>query len=79
MHPEIAKSLVIENHEKLRKQVAESRRGPVRRRPSRFSVRIPGWRLSWSRTILAADATHRRGSSLVIIISARRPARLRVP
>jgi hypothetical protein len=75
MHPEIAKALVVENQEKLRRLAAESRRGPVRRSPSRFSSRIPGWRVSWSRTVLSADATHRRGSSLVIIISARRPVR----
>jgi hypothetical protein len=31
--------------------------------------------VSWSRTVLSADTTgRRRGSSLVIIISARRPA-----
>jgi hypothetical protein len=75
MHPQIAKSLVVENQERLRRLAAESRRGPVRRDPNRFSSRIPGWRVSWSRTVLSADATYRRGSSLVIIISARRPAR----
>jgi hypothetical protein len=75
MHPKIAKSLVAEHNEMLRRQAAESRRGPVRRHPNRFSSHIPGWRVSWTRTVLSADATHRRGSSLVIIISARRPVR----
>jgi hypothetical protein len=33
------------------------------------------WHVIWSRTVLSADATHRRrGSSLVIIISAHKPA-----
>ena len=36
---------------------------------------LPGWHVTWSRTVLSADATHRRrGSSLVIIISAHKPA-----
>jgi len=83
MNPEIAKTLATRHSEELRQRMAESRRGPVRRDAGRsfLSRAIPGgrafpkgWNVSWSRTVLSADATHRRGSSLVIIISARRPA-----
>jgi hypothetical protein len=83
MNPEIAKNIAAEHHEELRQHMAESRRGPVRRNPghSFLDRAFPkghafpkGWHVSWSRTVLSADATHRRGSSLVIIISARRPA-----
>ena len=77
MNPEIAKTIAAERHEELRLHMAESRRGPVRRNPGHGFLRraFPkGWHVSWSRTVLSADATHRRGSSLVIIISARRTA-----
>jgi hypothetical protein len=63
MNPEIAKSIATQHYEELRQLRARSRRA--------FGKR---WHVSWSRTVLADDATHRRGSSLVIIISARRPA-----
>jgi hypothetical protein len=65
-----ARIIAEEHHETLRRQAADGRRRPVRPLPPR----LPSWRVSWSRTILSADATHRRGSSLVIIISARKPA-----
>jgi hypothetical protein len=75
MNPEIAKTIAAEHHEELRQHMAESRRGPVRRDPGHSFLAFPkGWHVSWSRTVLSADPTHRRGSSLVIIISARRPA-----
>jgi hypothetical protein len=77
MNPEIAKTLATRHSEELRQHMAESRRGPVRRGLGRsFMGRAfpKGWHVSWSRTVLSADANHRRGSSLVIIISARRPA-----
>lgn len=77
MHPEIAKTIAVQHYEELRQHAAESRRGPVRRSAGHgFLNRVfpKGWHVSWSRTVLSADATHRRGSSLVIIISARRPA-----
>ena len=63
MHPEIAKSIAIQHHEDLRHHVAASRRAFPK-----------GWHVSWSRTVLSADADHQRGLSLVIIISARRAA-----
>jgi len=63
MNPEIARSIATQHHEELRLLMTQSRRAFHRR-----------WHVSWSRAVLSADATHRRGSSLVIIISARRPA-----
>jgi len=63
MNPENAMRIATEHREDLRQQMALSRRAFRR-----------GWHVSWSRAVLSADATHRRGSSLVIIISARRPA-----
>ncbi|HXL96567.1 MAG TPA: hypothetical protein VN969_47270 [Streptosporangiaceae bacterium] len=77
MHPENAKTIAARHHEELRQHMAESRRGPVRQ-ARRFFPRGPrgprGLNVSWSRTVLSADAGRPRGSSLVIIISARRPA-----
>jgi hypothetical protein len=63
MHPEIAKRIPIQRHDDLRQHVAASRRALPK-----------GWHVSWSRTVLSADAAHQRGSSLIIIISARRAA-----
>ncbi len=78
MHPEIAKTLVTQHREEL-VQDSASRRRTGRRR-------FPRWHVSWTRTVLApavapgsagaSRAGHpgRRGSSLVIIISAHRSA-----
>ena len=78
MHPEIAKTLVTHHRDELAQDAAACRR--VGRR------RFPRWRVSWTRTVLvpavapgSADANRaghagRRGSSLVIIISAHRSA-----
>jgi hypothetical protein len=63
MHPEIAKRIAIQRHDDLRQHAAASRRALPK-----------GWHVSWSRTVLSADAAHQRGSSLIIIISARRAA-----
>ena len=78
MHPETAKTLVAQHHDELvRDAASRSRRG--RRR-------FPRWHVSWTRTVLApaappgsaaasrAGKAGRRGSSLVIIISAHRSA-----
>ena len=77
MHPEIAKTLVAQHRDELVQQTAS------RRRTGR---RFPRWRISWTRTVLApvggsgpadgnrAGQAGRRGSSLVIIISAHRSA-----
>jgi hypothetical protein len=64
MHPYIAQTLTEQRHREILRQTAESRRGPVRR--------FPRWHLSWSRTTLASSG--QKGSSLIIIVSAHRPA-----
>jgi len=78
MHPEIAKILVTQHRDEL-VQDSASRHRTGRRR-------FPRWHVSWTRTVLvpavapgSADANRagrvgRRGSSLVIIISAHRSA-----
>ena len=81
MHPEIAKSLVAQHRDELVRG-SESGRRAARRR-------FPRWHVSWTRTVLApavapgsagpaganrAGRVGRRGSSLVIIISAHRSA-----
>jgi hypothetical protein len=71
MHPEMSRTLIDQRHLQMR-QAAESRRGPVRR--------FPRWHLSWSKMSLPAAGSVAkprfggRGSSLVIIITAHRPA-----
>jgi hypothetical protein len=64
MHPYIAQTLTEQHRQDVARQTAGSRRGPVRR--------FPRWHLSWSRMSLASSG--RRGSSLIIIVSAHRPA-----
>jgi hypothetical protein len=78
MHPEIAKTLVAQHRDDLIQQTASCRRTGRRR--------LPRWHISWTRTVLApaggpgpadgnrAGRAGRRGSSLVIIISAHRSA-----
>jgi hypothetical protein len=78
MHPEIAKTLVAQHRNELVQQAASPRRTGRRR--------FPRWHISWTRTVLApaagpgfgganrAGQAGRRGSSLVIIISAHRSA-----
>jgi hypothetical protein len=78
MHPEIAKTLVAQHRDDLVQDSASRRRGGRRR--------FPRWHVSWTRTVLApavapgsagasrAGQRGRRGSSLVIIISAHRSA-----
>ena len=78
MHPEVAKTLVAQHRDELVQQTASRRRTGRRR--------FPRWRISWTRTVLApvggpapadgirAGQAGRRGSSLVIIISAHRSA-----
>jgi hypothetical protein len=84
MHPEIAKTLVKQRHEELTRYTAESRQ--KREAGSRWLSRhLPRWHVSWTRTVLSPagapgaagssghrDRSSRRGSSLVIIISAYR-------
>jgi hypothetical protein len=76
MNPHTAQSLVEQHRDDLMRDTASLRRGPGRRI-------FPRWQVSWSRTVLAPAAgpaagsrkhASRPGSSLVIIISARRAA-----
>ena len=78
MHPEIARALAAQRRDELMRTS-----GSVRRAPRRW---FPRWHVSWTRTVLApatapasaganrAGQRGRRGSSLVIIISAHRSA-----
>jgi hypothetical protein len=63
MHPYMTEALADQRQREVRRLSAESRRGPVRA--------FPRWHLSWSRATLASG---HRSSSLIIIISAHRPA-----
>jgi hypothetical protein len=75
MHPEIAPAIAAQHRQSLRREAARGRRRPARTRSRGFPGHLLGWSISWSRTILSADAAQRpgwQGSSLVIIISARR-------
>jgi|SRR5580692_6420838 hypothetical protein len=82
MHPETAKALVAQHRNELTRDTASGRRGSARRL-------FPRWHVTWTRTILApagaqagppaaasgpAGRARRRGSSLVIIITAHRAA-----
>ena len=78
MHPQIARTLAAQHRDELMRDAGTGRRA-VRRR-------FPRWHVSWTRTVLApamapgsaganrAGRAGRRGSSLVIIISAHRSA-----
>ena len=78
MHPEIARTLVAQHRDELAQDSASCRRPGHRR--------FPRWHVSWTRAVLApavapgsaganrAGRAGRRGSSLVIIISAHRSA-----
>jgi hypothetical protein len=75
MHPEIARTLVAQHRDELVQDSAFCHRAGRRR--------FPRWHVSWTRAVLApavapganrAGQAGRRGSSLVIIISAHRSA-----
>jgi hypothetical protein len=72
-HPELLSSLAAEHRRDL--AVAARSAGTVSsaraRRPSP-RLTLPRYRVSWSRTNLAAVAGNRRARSLVIVISATR-------
>jgi hypothetical protein len=82
MHPSTAKALADQRHADLARDKAGSGTGwPTR--PGWFSRHLPRWRVSWSRTVLSpagpdaagsGRAGRPAGSSLVIIVSARRLA-----
>jgi hypothetical protein len=82
MHPEIANTLVKQRREELTRQTAESRQSHEAG-SSWLSRHLPRWHVSWTRTVLSPaggpgtagsgpDRPGRRGSSVVIIISAYR-------
>jgi hypothetical protein len=77
MHPEIARALATQHHDELVRGAARARSPRLRR--------LPRWHVSWTRTVLApatlpgaavgrSGQADGRGSSLMIIISAHRPA-----
>jgi hypothetical protein len=87
MHPETAKTLVEQRHEQLVQCQAASKRERYGSAGCTWLGRhVPRWHISWSRMILSPaggpgradsgspDRPGRRGSSLVIIISAHRSA-----
>jgi len=83
MHPEIAKTLVAQRHEELTRHTAESRQIHVAG-SGWLSRHLPRWHVTWTRTVLSPaeepgaagsghpDRSGKRGSSVVIIISAHR-------
>jgi hypothetical protein len=72
MHPELLSSLALQRHREVAaRQRATSPSAASRpRRPARRA--LPSYRVTWSRTTLAAAAGRRRGRSVVIVISATR-------
>jgi hypothetical protein len=74
MHPELLSSLATEHRRDLHAAMGARRAVPGRTRPRAPRVSLPRFRVSWTRTRLAAVAGSRRGSSLVIVISATRTA-----
>jgi hypothetical protein len=72
MHPELLCYLVAERRRDLSAAVTR-RRAPSARAPWRVPhLTLPRYRVCWTRTTLTAVAGRRRGSSLVIVISATR-------
>ena len=72
MNPQLLSSLATEHRRDLYAAMTD-RAGPSapgRRRA--HPVTIPRFRVSWTRTTLAAVAGNRRGRSVVIVISATR-------
>jgi len=69
MHPELLSAMVTEHRRDL--HAAMSPRRAVADR-TRSRVNLPRFRVSWTWTRLAAVVGSRRGSSLVIVISATR-------
>ena len=83
MHPEIARTLAGQRREELPRHRAESRQ--TRGAGSGWLSRhLPRWHVTWTRTVLSPaeepgaagsghpDRSGKRGSSVVIIISAHR-------
>jgi hypothetical protein len=72
MNPQLLWSLATEHRRDL-DAVTTARHAPTARKSRRaYPMTLPRFRVSWKRTTLAAVAGSRRGSSLVIVISATR-------
>jgi hypothetical protein len=71
MHPELLSSLVAERHRDLA-AIAGHRAPSARVGLHAPRVTLPRFRVSWTRTTLAAVTGSHRGRSLVIVISATR-------
>jgi hypothetical protein len=86
MHPDIARTLIEQRSQELTRYAAKSRRGTPASAGPIWLSRLPRWHVSWSRTVLSPagapgpagsgrlERPGKRGSSLVIIISAHRSA-----
>ena len=72
MHPELLSALVAEHRRDLHAAMSARRAVADRARPRTPRVSLLRFRVSWTWTRLAAVAGRRRGSSLVIVISATR-------
>jgi hypothetical protein len=73
MHPELLSSLATERRRDIVAAMTASRASSARPAWRAPRVTMPRFRVSWTRTTLAAVAgSRRRGSSLVIVISATR-------
>ena len=72
MNPELLSSLAAEHRRDLDSAATAQRapNAPAARRA--HPLPLPRFRVSWTRTTLAAVAGNRRGRSLVIVISATR-------
>ena len=79
MHPELLSSLAVEHRRDLRSAMTapsayrvSGHRGSRPRDPAVTAATLPRYRVSWTRTSLAAVAGNRRARSVVIVISATR-------
>ena len=72
MHPVLLSSLAAEHRRDLADAMIASRAPSARAGLRAPRVTLPRFRVSWTRTTLAAVTGSRRGRSLVIIISATR-------
>jgi len=71
MHPELLSPLAAEHRRDLAAMTVPSPRVSREGGPARL-VPVPRFRVSWTRTTLASVAGNRRGTSVVIVISATR-------
>jgi hypothetical protein len=72
MNPELLSSLAAEHRRDLTAARTARPVRPVRGGRPAPRLTLPRYRVSWTRTTLAAVAGHRRGRSVVIVISATR-------